>query len=226
MPSSRPPALLLNAAFSITFPVFFDNQLGKNLKMNKFLSIILILMLLVTSVALFATRQNSSTSAPEISTGKAAIGGAFILTDQHGQRRSDNEFRGKTMMVFFGFTHCPDVCPLAMATYTTTLQALGDKAANLAPIFITIDPERDTPERMKDYLSNFDARIIGLTGTDMQIKDAAALYKTYHSGPDHQGMMDHSALIYIMDKNGEYLKHFPHTVAPDELTKALQEVIQ
>jgi len=194
--------------------------------MNKFLTIVLALMIVVTSFALFATRQNTQPVPEEISTGKANIGGAFILTDQNGERRSDDEFRGKYMMLFFGFTHCPDVCPLALATYTSTLQALGDKASGIVPIFITVDPARDTPSRIKEYLANFDSRIIGLTGTDTQIKDVAALYKTYHSEPDKDGMMDHSALIYIMDKNGEYIKHFPHTVSPDELTKALQEVVQ
>ncbi len=192
--------------------------------MNKFLSVTLLLMLVITGISLLATRESTPSLPADSASGKASIGGAFTLIDRNGNSISDSEFRGKIMMVFFGFTHCPDVCPLTLATYTSTLELLGDKASLVAPVFITIDPARDTPERLKEFLANFDPRIIGLTGTEAQIKDVAALYKTYYS-EEQGGMMNHSALIYIMGKDGAYIEHFPHTIAPEKLTKALLEVV-
>lgn len=181
-------------------------------------------MVMITSVALFATRNNETALPSDSGTGRAEIGGAFILTDQNGNRVSDEQFRGKYMLVFFGFTHCPDICPVAMATYTAMLPMLADNADKIAPIFITIDAKNDTPEQLKSYLSNFDPRIIGLTGSERQIADVAALYKTYYA-ESHQGhgMMDHSSLIYLMDKNGDYITHFPHTIAPETLAEAINE---
>lgn len=186
--------------------------------MNKFLTIAILIMLALTSVSLFATKEKNSLPV-DSGSGKAAIGGAFTLTDQHGKTVRETDFRGRDTLVFFGFTHCPEICPTTMATITRTMELLGDKAARIVPVFISIDPARDTPARLSEFMSSFDSRIVGLTGTDEQVKQVAAEYKAYYSGEGE--MMNHSTLIYWMDKNGEYRQHFPYTVAPEELAAAL-----
>ncbi|MDX2073314.1 MAG: SCO family protein [Alphaproteobacteria bacterium] len=189
--------------------------------MNKFLSIILLLMLVFTSVALLATKDNTSSMPPDSGSGKAAIGGAFTLTDQNGKQVSDAEFRGKQMLVFFGFTRCPEICPTTMATISSTMDSLGEKAGHIVPVFISVDSKHDTPERIKDFLSNFNPRIVGLTGSEEQIKEVASLYKTYYA--EQGDLMDHSSLIYWMNEKGEYIKHFPYTISADELAKTLAD---
>jgi len=189
--------------------------------MNKYMSIALVLMLLFTSIALLATKENAGTLPPDSSSGKASIGGAFTLISQDGKTISDSEFRGKNMLVFFGFTRCPEICPTTMATISSALDLLGDKASLITPIFISVDAKHDTPARIKEFLSNFNPHIIGLTGSEEQIKDVAALYKTYYA--EQGAMMDHSTLIYWMDSKGEYISHFPYTIAADELAKTLSE---
>jgi cytochrome oxidase Cu insertion factor (SCO1/SenC/PrrC family) len=193
--------------------------------MNRILSIFLMLMLLLTSIVLFSTKENASNLPPDSSSGKAQVGGAFTLIDSDGKTRSDTEFRGKNMLVFFGFTHCPHICPTTMATITSTMNLLGDKAALIAPIFITIDVKNDTPARLKEYFANFDPRIVGLTGSDEQIKAAASAYKTFYAEQEG-GMMDHSSLLYLMNEQGEYVTHFAYDIAPDLLAKKLLENIK
>ncbi len=155
----------------------------------------------------------------------ALIGGAFTLTDADGKRRSDAEFRGKHMLVFFGFTNCPDFCPTALYGITQALEKLGPKADRIAPIFITVDPERDTPAQLKNYAQNFDKRIVMLTGTPEEIAAVARAYRVYYAKRPLEKAgeytMDHSAYIYLLDPEGKYLTHFRHAVPPDELANAL-----
>lgn len=208
--------------------------------MNKFLSIALVLALLFTSVMLFSTQDSNSALPPDSSSGKAQVGGAFSLLDTNEKTVTDKQFRGQYMLVFFGFTHCPDICPTTMATLTRTMEMLGDKAKLITPIMISVDAKNDTPKQMKKYLSNFDSRIVGLTGSEEQIKSAAAAYKAYYAEvapeknehdehhahgehSEHTGMMDHSGLLYLMDKNGEYITHFSYDIAPEQLAKTLAE---
>lgn len=113
--------------------------------------------------------------------GAAQVGGAFTLTDQLGQTVRDSDFRGKLMLVFFGYTHCPDVCPLTVAALSQALKLLGDRADKVVPVFITVDPRRDSPRVIKAYLANFDQRIVGLTGTPEQIKPVAAAYRAFYA---------------------------------------------
>lgn len=189
--------------------------------MNKFLTIAIVLMLLVTSVALFATRETATQLPPDSASGKAAIGGGFTLTDIHGKPVSDTQFRGKHMLVFFGFTRCPMICPTTMATISRAMELLGDKAKDVVPVFISVDSEYDKPEQVKAFLANFDSRIVGLTGTPEQIKTVADEYKAYYA--EQNGMMDHSTLIYWMDGNGEYIDHFSYDVEPEQIAKRLSE---
>jgi protein SCO1/2 len=147
----------------------------------------------------------------------AAIGGPFTLTDQHGKTRSSAEFRGKLMLVYFGYTYCPDVCPTEMQTMSEALAQLGAKADQVEPVFITIDPERDTPEQLALYAQNFDPRFEMLTGSEQQIADTARAYKVYSrvtKKADGEVQVDHSGFVYLMGRDGRYVAHFsPGTTA-------------
>ncbi|HEY7610010.1 MAG TPA: SCO family protein [Alphaproteobacteria bacterium] len=158
-------------------------------------------------------------------TAETLLGGPFALTDAEGKRRTDAEFRGKHMLVFFGFTNCPDFCPTALSTMSQALEKLGPKAANLAPIFISVDPERDTPEQLKNYAQNFDKRIVMLTGTPAEIAAVARAYRVYYAKrpleKPGEYTVDHSAYIYLMGPGGKYLTHFRTAVSPDDLADAL-----
>lgn len=189
--------------------------------MNKFLLICVTLMLVFTSLALFATKDTMKALPVDSGEGKAAIGGEFTLTNQDGKTVTDKDFHGKDFLVFFGFTHCPAICPATMATITAAMAQLGEKADAFTPVFITVDPANDTPLQIKDYLSNFDSRIVGLTGTSEQLKQAASAYKVYYG--EEEGMMNHSTLIYWMDENGNYIKHFPYDIPSDELAAELSK---
>lgn len=159
--------------------------------MNKFFLIVAVLLLMVTGILLWATRGDETSSVDETVavsgeedigySANANVGGGFELIDQNGKTKTDADFRGKVMLVFFGFTHCPDICPVTVSTLSSLMELLGDKANMVAPIFISVDPERDTPEVLKSYLSNFDARIVGLTGTAEQTKSVADAYKVYYA---------------------------------------------
>ncbi len=160
------------------------------------------------------------------STGEATIGGSFTLTDQDNHQVNDGQFRGKYMLVFFGFTNCPDICPVGLAVLTDVMEQLGDDAKKVQPIFISIDPERDTPERLKEFLANFDPSIIGLTGTPEQIKAVESAYKVYASKLENEDMpggynVDHSGFMYLMDKNAKYVKHFTYNA---EATKMASDI--
>ncbi len=193
--------------------------------MNKILSIALALMLVFTAVAVLSTKESARDLPPDSQSGVAQIGGAFTLINSNGEEISDSQFRGRYMLVFFGFTNCPDICPTTLATYDNVLAALKETAKEIAPVFITIDPKRDTKERLKEYMANFDSRIIALTGSEEQIKNAATVYKSYYAEGEG-GMMNHSSLIYLMNRNGEYVRHFAYDTAPDILVAALREEIK
>src|SRR5690348_14169739 len=158
----------------------------------------------------------------------ALIGGPFHLIDQNGQTRSDSDFRGQYLLVFFGFTNCPDVCPTTLSTVTNAMDKLGSDAAKVTPLFITVDPERDTPAVMKAYAANFTPRLVALSGSPDAIAAAAKLYRIYYKkvgeGADYS--MDHTALVYLMAPDGSYLAHFSPDATADDIAKDLRERIQ
>lgn len=155
--------------------------------------------------------------------GRVPIGGPFSLTSHEGKPVTDQDFAGKYMLVAFGYTYCPDICPAELQLMTDVMTKLGDKGEDVVPIFITIDPERDTVEQMSNYVSNFHPRMVGLTGTDAQIKQAAEAYRVFYArsesseaaGDDY--LMDHSTFIYLMDGEGNYLRHFPYGTSSDDM---------
>ena len=170
--------------------------------------------------------KNSTSVEEKETTGKALIGGKFKLTDMNGKVFSSKKLIGKSSIVYFGFTNCPMVCPTAMNTLTLVINKLGNKADDFNFVFITTDPERDTPERLKEYFANFSDKIIGLTGTKKQLQKAYDGYKVYaekianKDGSENYDM-NHSSIIYVMDKNGEYFKHFNHESSVDEILNGL-----
>jgi protein SCO1 len=147
-----------------------------------------------------------------VSEGRAMIGGPFSLVDGAGNRVTDRDFRGRLMLVFFGYAHCPDVCPTELQNMADVLEKLGSDAGKVAPIFISVDPKRDTPAELSSYVSNFSPRILGLTGGPNEVADAAKAYRVYfRKVGDKAGdsyTVDHSAFIYLMDREGRYLTHF------------------
>jgi protein SCO1/2 len=149
--------------------------------------------------------------AAPISIPTAQIGGPFRLTDQNGATVTDQDLKGKTFLVFFGFTHCPDVCPTALYEISQIMEKLGKDADRTAALFITVDPERDTPESMKDYLASFDPRIRGLTGDAAALAAVAKAYRVYYKKVPLEGgdyTMDHTAIVYLMDKEGRFISPF------------------
>lgn len=149
------------------------------------------------------SRQTDELAAP-----LANIGGPFRLTDVNGQVFDSAALAGKPFVVFFGFTHCPEVCPTTLNDLTLAMATLGEKAADLRAIFITVDPGRDTPEALKSYVSAFDPRIIALTGSDEDIAKVARLYRVYYARQatsDGGYTMDHTSLIFLMNRKGEFV---------------------
>jgi protein SCO1/2 len=164
-------------------------------------------LVLCFGVVLIVSGRMSAPVAQQI----AAIGGPFRLTDQNGQAVSDQDLKGHPFLVFFGFTHCPDVCPTTLFEVSEILRALGPDADRVRALFITVDPERDTPALMKDYLSSFDPHLAGLTGDPAAVTAVAKAYRVYFKKvPLDQGgyTMDHTAIVYLMDKDGRFVQPF------------------
>ena len=163
-------------------------------------------------------------------TGKPAVGGPFTLTDQTGKRVTDKDFLGKYMLVFFGFTNCPDICPSGLQVMSAALDKVGSKAADVVPIFITLDAKRDTPEKLAQYLKSFHPRLVGLTGSEEEVAAAAKVYRVYtekitdEKTPDSYSY-DHSAIFYLMGKDGVFLSPLPHTTNVDELATSLSSAL-
>lgn len=157
---------------------------------------------------------------------RGQIGGPFTLTDQTGRLRSDTEFRGKLMLIYFGYTFCPDICPTDLMTITQALDALGEAGAAVQPIFITIDPQRDTVERLAEYVSSFHPRLIGLTGAPEDIRNVALSYKAYYArkenGPGEDYTIDHTGVTYLVGREGEYLGFVPPQTSPERLTEVIR----
>jgi protein SCO1/2 len=171
------------------------------------------------------------TFGPAVTTsGTALIGGPFKLTDQSGKTVTDKDFRGRYMLVFFGFTHCPDICPAELQVIAASLDQLGPKADEVVPIFVTLDPERDTPQVMADYVKNFGPRFVGLTGSPEAIAAAAKAYRVAYSKFQEDNAsgdysIDHSALVYLMGKDGEYITHFAYGTPPAQMTDTLRRYL-
>ena len=160
----------------------------------------------------------------------ATIGGPFRLTDQNGRTVTEQDFKGAPFLVFFGFTHCPDVCPTTLFEVSEILRTLGPDAARVRVAFITVDPERDSPAQLASYLKSFHPRLVGLTGTPAEIEAVTKAYRVYvkkvadpKSGAGYT--FDHSAIIYLMGPDGAYLAHFTHATSVDAMAERLAKLL-
>jgi len=163
-----------------------------------------------------------------ISTQPAAIGGDFALVDQTGAPRTAEDYRGQYLLVYFGFTYCPDVCPTTLAVISGALERLGPAGARLTPIFVSVDPARDTPAVLKTYLAGFGPRFVGLTGSDAAIDAIKKEYRVYAVRAPLDGggyTMTHSNTLYLMGPNGKFITHFDETLGPEKLADALRKYL-
>lgn len=156
------------------------------------------------------------------------IGGDFTLTDHNGDIFNSNMMKGRLSLVYFGFTFCPDICPTSLQKLTDVLSTLDKYKIDILPIFITVDPARDKPQLIKEYLSHFHPNLIGLTGSDEDIRKVADMYKVYYAisqdstDAGDKYMLDHSSFVYLMDKNGKYMKHFYMSSTPEEIIEYIR----
>lgn len=185
----------------------------------------------VAAVALFPeARQKLFPQAGPQTSGKALIGGPFTLTDTTGRQVTDKNYRGRYMLVFFGFTACPDICPAGMQLISAALDKIGAKAENVTPIFISVDPERDTPQKLAGFVKNFSPRIVGLTGTRDEIAGVAKAYKVFYEKTPNEAApadygMNHTSIIYLMSPDGEYVTHFTPMTSVDAMAEKLSNLL-
>jgi protein SCO1/2 len=190
---------------------------------------VLAALLVVAAGALLALAVRETPRGGAAGTALAnAIGGPFRLIDQNGKPVSDADLKGKWQLVFFGYTHCPDACPTALNEIALALDQLGVKRDEVEIVFITVDPERDTPAVMKAYVQSFDARIIALTGSPDAVAQAAKAYRVYyakHPRGDGEYDMDHSAVIYVMNPEGRFTATFTPDSTADAIAQRLQKLL-
>jgi protein SCO1/2 len=165
-----------------------------------------------------------------ITSGKALIGGPFELVGKDGKTVTDEDFRGRYTLVFFGFTHCPDICPAELQVMSAALEDLGDDADKVVPIFISLDPERDTPEAVTAYVESFGPDFVGLTGSREQIEKAAKAYRVSYKKFQDESMgndysIDHSALVYLMGPDGEFVTHIPYGTPAEKMAETLRRYL-
>ncbi len=196
------------------------------------------------SLAAIAKRMIAARNAAETTlVAPPVIGGPFSLIDQTGKRVTDADFRGRYMLVYFGYTYCPDVCPTGLSVMSQALDILGPKGERVQPIFITVDPERDTPEVMADYVANFHPRLIGLTGSPDEIRAAAKAYRVYYEkvysqlaqrgetedadlgDPESDYLMSHSASTFLMGPDGRYIRVFAYGTSAEDMAAGIAEAM-
>lgn len=158
----------------------------------------------------------------------AAVGGSFALVNHDGRPVTERDFRGAPHLVFFGFTHCPDICPTKLFEISEVLRALGDRGRDVRALFVTVDPARDTPEALKSYVSSFDPRVVGLTGDQAAIDAVVKAYRAYAKKvptPDGGYTMEHTSLVYLMDKEGRFVGSFNPARAPADAARDLAKLL-
>jgi cytochrome oxidase Cu insertion factor (SCO1/SenC/PrrC family) len=187
------------------------------------------LLTLLIALALGAYVLMSSTIS-NTGQGVALVGGPFSMLNQKGETVTDKTYLGKPMLLFFGFTFCPDICPTELQVMAAALEELGSAGSDIQPIFVSVDPARDTPEVMAGYIANFGPRFIGLTGSATQVADMAGQYRVYYAKQDNAQdpknyLMDHSSIIYLMGADGKFLKHFSYSTDAKALATGLRQAL-
>jgi protein SCO1/2 len=181
---------------------------------------------------LFGDKKKSQHDMPGVTAvAGVEIGGPFELVDQDGKTVTQADFAGKLMLVYFGFTYCPDICPTELLIMGQAIDLLGDKAAEVVPIFISVDPKRDPPAKMKEYVAAFHPRMVGLTGSEDQVTAAAKAYRVfYRYAPAKEGgelgddyRVDHTGYVYLMDRGGKYVAHFVHGQSAETMAEGIKK---
>lgn len=188
-----------------------------------------LLLLVGIGGALLWLKPSPQSLGPSLPVG-VAIGGPFSLTDETGAAVTEASYRGRHMLIFFGFTYCPDVCPTELAKVAATLDLLGADAARIAPLFVSVDPERDAPDQLAQYTDLFHPSIIGLTGTEAQVGAAARAFRVYYNkvrtGPEPSAYtMDHSAFIYLMGPDGAFRQFFSPQATPEQMAATIRRFL-
>jgi cytochrome oxidase Cu insertion factor (SCO1/SenC/PrrC family) len=196
------------------------------------LRVLAIAALMLAGIASPDAQTQSSRSAAELMDAvmwnREPIGGPFALTDHTGRLRTSENFRGKLMLIYFGFTYCPDICPTDLQNIGLALDQVGPAGEKIQPLFISVDPERDTVEHLRDYVPMFHPRLIGLTGDTAAIHAAAAAYRTYYAKVPLKGddyTVDHSSFIYLMGADGQYRGFFPPGTPPERIAETLKRYV-
>ena len=181
------------------------------------------------STVLTVRDREAETTTPVTSTGQPSVGGPFQLVDQDGRTVDQTLLNGKWSLVFFGFTYCPDFCPTTLAALDATQKQLGAKGDDVQIVFISVDPSRDTPQALKDYLSSegFPAGVIGLTGSETQVKAAADAYRAYYQkvGEGEGYTMNHSLTVYLMGPDGTFRTALSHDLGPERAAQLIERVM-
>ena len=198
---------------------------------NRSLLILMVAMMAIVAVAVIAMWRIVESGPRDQVTGAGsgiAIGGPFTLTDQTGAPVTDKSYDGSYRLIYFGYTFCPDACPTELQVMAQALDAMGPTAAKVQPIFITIDPARDTAKQLAGYVPLFDKRLVGLTGTPEQIAVVAKAYKVYYAKADQPGVdakaygMNHSSFVYLMDPKGKFLTVFSSDTDSDKMADEIR----
>ncbi len=173
--------------------------------------------------------NTSASNGTSNDTGQAGIGGPFTLVDQDGRTVTDQDFRGHWLLLYFGYTYCPDVCPTSLSRNAEALDLLGPKGDDVTPALVTIDPQRDTSEKLKDYVHFFHPRMVGLTGTPEQIAAVAKAYRVYYAkverGEGEAYLMDHSSFTYLINPEGKFVQVFRHDMSAQDMADAMKKVL-
>lgn len=186
---------------------------------------------LLLAVGVPAAGSLASEEAPALPDFPVSFGGPFSLVDHGGTPRSDRDFRGSFMLIYFGYTYCPDICPTNLQTMTDALDLIGDKAGQVQPLFISVDPARDTAAALGDYVSYFHPRLIGLTGSERQVRAVAKAYRIHRSkvtvadAAPEDYLVNHSSITYLMGPDGRFVTLFPHDTKADFMAQAIAKYL-
>lgn len=185
-------------------------------------------LFLAVGGGIFAAALLANRPSEELATSSPTIGGPFTLVATDGKTVTDETYRGKWLLIYFGYAFCPAACPTALTNMGVALEKLGPEATKLQPLFITVDSRRDTRQVLADYMKSFDPRIVALTGTDAQTAAAAKAYRIYYSAQKSEGgdyLVDHSSYIYLMGPTGKFVKVFSGEASGDQMADQLRRVM-
>lgn len=188
----------------------------------------LVLSALVAAVALGAVAWHYLSPTAQ-DAAAVQIGGPFNLVDQHGRQVTEADFRGRYMLIYFGYTYCPDVCPTELQAMSQAVDQLGEAGEKVTPVFITVDPVRDTVDQLAGYAQHFHPRLVALTGSEEQVTAAAKAYRVYFRKVEDEStteyLMDHSSIIYLMGPEGRFLTHFSYGTPPEEMAEKMRSYL-